>query len=65
MKGKKLKVRNLHVRKKEGVVLSFDYHESIKIELKIRPTYECRFDERLKLKLRNLHVSYTLLFGLL
>ena len=36
------------------------YYESIKQELKIRPIYECRYDERLKLKLRNLHVSHTL-----
>ena len=36
------------------------YYESIKRELQIRPTYDCRCDERLKLKLRILHVSYTL-----
>jgi hypothetical protein len=36
------------------------YHESRKREIKTRPMYECRSDERLKLKLRNLHVSHTL-----
>jgi hypothetical protein len=36
------------------------YYESIKRELKTRPVNECRCDERLKVKLRNLHVSHTL-----
>ncbi len=36
------------------------YYESRKWELKTRPTYECRCDERLKTKQRTLHVSYTL-----
>ncbi len=31
------------------------YYESIKRELKIRCIYECRWDERLQKKLRNLH----------
>ena len=36
------------------------YYESIKRELKIKPIYECRCDERLKTKGENLHVSHTL-----
>ena len=38
-------------------------YESIKRDLKRRPIYECRCDERLKLKLRNLHASDTGLIG--
>jgi hypothetical protein len=38
----------------------FVYYESIKRELKRRLIYEYRCDERLKLKMRNLHVSQTL-----
>ena len=37
----------------------FVYYESIKQELKRRPIYECRYNERLKLNLRDLHVSHT------
>ena len=36
------------------------YYESIKRELKIRGIYECRCDERLQTKLRNLRASHTL-----
>ncbi len=36
------------------------YYESRKRELKTRLTYEDRCDERLKLKLRNLHDSHAL-----
>ena len=36
------------------------YYESRKRELKTRPIYECRYDERLKSKTENLHVSHTL-----
>jgi hypothetical protein len=39
------------------------FYESIKRELKIKPIYECRCDERLKMKVRNLHVSHTGLIG--
>ena len=34
------------------------YYVSMKRELKTRPIHECRCDERLKLKLRNLHDSH-------
>ena len=44
-----------------SVVLFIVYYESRIRELKTRPTYECRCDE--KLKLRNLHTSYTLGFS--
>ncbi len=50
-------------------VLSYEvYYESRKRELKTRRPihdliYECRCDERLKLNLRNLHVSYTLAYS--
>ncbi len=37
-------------------------YESIKRELKTRPIYECRCDERLKTKTEDLHVSHTLGF---
>jgi hypothetical protein len=36
------------------------YNESRKRELKTRPIYECRYDERLKRNLKNLYVSHTL-----
>ncbi len=41
------------------------YYESIKRELKIKPIYECRYDERLqfyKLKLRDLREDDSPLF---
>ena len=38
----------------------FVYYESLNRELKTKPIYECRCDERLKLKLMNLHASHTL-----
>ncbi len=43
----------LVVRKKQMVV----YYESIKRELKIKSTYECRCDERLQTKTRKLRAS--------
>ncbi len=40
------------------------YHEGIKRELKRRPTYECRWDERLKTKVeRSTRLAYTGLIG--
>jgi hypothetical protein len=39
---------------------SESYYESRKREVKTKPMYECRCDERLKLNLRNLHTSHTL-----
>ena len=36
------------------------YYEEIKRELNRRRIYECRCDERLKVKLMDLHVSHTL-----
>ena len=41
-----------------GVVV---YDESIKRELKIKPIYECRCDERLKTK--STHLTYSWLIG--
>ena len=42
----------------------FVYYESIKRELKIRPIYECRCDERLKTKAEeSTRLSYTGLLG--
>jgi hypothetical protein len=38
------------------------YHETIKREPNKRLMYECRCDERLKDKLRDLHASHTLVF---
>jgi hypothetical protein len=40
------------------------YYESTKRELKIRPIYECRFDERLKTKVEeSTRLGYTGLLG--
>ena len=40
------------------------YYESIKRELKIRPIYECRCDERLQTKDKEFtHLAYTGLLG--
>ena len=40
------------------------YYESIKRELKIRPIYECRCDERLKTKVEeSTRLAYTGLLG--
>ena len=40
------------------------YYESIKQELKIRPIYECRCDERLQTKVKEFtHLAYTGLLG--
>ena len=40
------------------------YYESIKRELKIRPIYECRCDERLKTKVKEFtRLAYTGLLG--
>ncbi len=40
------------------------YYESIKRELKTRPIYECRCDERLKTKVEeSTHLTYTGLIG--
>jgi hypothetical protein len=36
------------------------YYESIKREVKTKPIYECRCDERLKTKGENLHASHTM-----
>ncbi len=54
--------------KTKGEVLKFFpkrfYYESRKRELKTRPTYECRCDERLKTKSeKSTRLSYTGLFG--
>jgi hypothetical protein len=46
MKDQKLKMRNPSLPWVESVV----YYESINRELKTRPIYECRCDERLKTK---------------
>ena len=40
------------------------YYESIKREIKIRPIYECRYDERLKTKAEeSTRLTYTGLLG--
>ena len=45
-------------------ILLFVYYESIKRELKIRPIYECRSDERLKTKPEeSIRLGYTGLLG--
>jgi hypothetical protein len=45
-------------------VLLFVYYKSMKRELKIRPIYECRCDERLKTKSEeSTRLTYTGLFG--
>ena len=42
----------------------FVYYESTKRDLKIRPIYECRCDERLKTKAKEFtRLTYTGLFG--
>ena len=42
----------------------FVYHESIKRELKIRPIYECRCDERLQTKIKEFtRLTYTGFLG--
>ncbi len=49
-----------------SIVLMFIvvYYESIKRELKIRPIYECRYDERLNTKFEeSTRLTYTGLFG--
>ena len=44
--------------------LNFVYYESINRELKIRPIYECRCDERLQTKVKEFtRLSYTGLIG--
>ena len=46
------------------MVTSIVYYESIKTELKIRPIYECRCDERLKTKVEeSTRLTYTGLLG--
>ena len=50
-------VRSVWVQTK---VFPLVYSESLKREVKTNPMYEFRCDERLKLKLRNLHTSDTL-----
>jgi hypothetical protein len=45
-------------------VIRFVYYESIKRELKTRPIYECRCDERLKTKAQeSTRLTYTGLLG--
>ncbi len=45
-------------------MLLFVYYKSMKRELKIRPIYECRCDERLKTKSEeSTRLTYTGLFG--
>ncbi len=45
-------------------VLIFGYHESRKREIKTRPIYECRCDERLKTKAeKSTLLAYTGLLG--
>ena len=40
------------------------YHESIKRELKTKPKYECRYDERLKTRVEeSTHLTCTQLVG--
>jgi hypothetical protein len=46
------------VRQSSGTPL-FVYYESIKRELKIKSTYECRCDERLQTKTRKLRAPHT------
>ena len=47
-----------------GVSGPFVYYESMKRDLKIRPMYECRYDERLKTKAKEFtRLTYTGLFG--
>jgi len=44
--------------------ISSVYYESIKREVKIRPIYECRCDERLKTKVEEFtHLGYTGFIG--
>ena len=67
MKDYKLKLRDLRVSHTLGwswiVVV---YYESIKRELKIKPIYECRCDERLQTKTKRFtRLSYTELVSLL
>jgi hypothetical protein len=46
------------------VYVNFVYYESRKRELKTRPTYECRCDERLKTKdQKSVRLGYTGLIG--
>jgi hypothetical protein len=46
--------------------LSIVYYESIKREVKTRPIYECRCDERLKTKAEeSTRLAYTGLLGIL
>jgi hypothetical protein len=48
----------------QGVRRFLVYYESIKRELKIKPIYECRCDERLKTKVEeSTRLVYTGLFG--
>jgi hypothetical protein len=43
---------------------NFVYYESIKRGLKMRPIYECRYDERLKTKdEESTRLTYTVLLG--
>jgi hypothetical protein len=45
-------------------VSHFVYYESINVDLKIRPTQDCRCEERLKTKSeRSTHLGYTVLCG--
>jgi len=49
---------------REGTEYLFVLYESIKRELKIRPIYECRYDERLKTKVEeSTRLTYTGLLG--
>ncbi len=52
MKDEDLKIEEIEVSHTLGGYrrCSFVYYESMKRELKIRPIYECRCDERLKTK---------------
>ena len=52
------------LRFKYCVKTNIVYYESIKRELKIRPTYECRCDERLQAKVEEFtRLAYTGLLG--
>jgi hypothetical protein len=59
-----LLVLDLYLLLIEKVRITFLYYESIKWELKTRPTNECRYDERLKTKTEeSTRLGYTGLVG--
>jgi hypothetical protein len=66
MKDKELKLEETTIlsHTESSSQLHFAYYESIKRELKTRPIYECRYDERLKTKAEEAtRLAYTGLLG--